>query len=117
MNNEYALFMGWKRSVPGREMDSIELFGGFNKYLDTLKDNGTITSHTPYFLDSHGGDLNGFWLINGDRTKLDEMTHSDEWMTYVAKGMYTMEGFGVIRAQTGAALQNRMGKFQSVIKK
>ena len=42
--------------------------------LDTLKDNGTITSHTPYFLDSHGGDLNGFWLINGERTKLDELT-------------------------------------------
>ena len=117
MNNDFALFLGWNRAVAGREMDSIELFGGFMKYVDGLKDAGTIESHEPYFLDYHGGDLNGFWLIRGERAKLDELTETDEWIQWTTKVQYTMEGFGVLRATSNSALQRRMTAFQKNIKK
>jgi len=116
MNNNHALFLGWKRAIIGREMDSIELFGGFTKYIDTLIEKGTITSHQPYFLDFHGGDLNGFWILNGDRQKLDELQQSDEWIMWNSKAHYTLEGYGVINATTGDALHTRMTSFQKVIK-
>lgn len=114
---DYAFFIGWNRPVAGREFDTIEAYGGFAKYLDTQVENGTIGSHESYMLDQHGGDLNGFWLIRGDRTKLEELSQSEDWMRWVAKGVYTFEGFGVLRACTGNALQTRMTHYQNVIKK
>lgn len=114
--NDYGLFLGWNKAVPGREMDSIELFGGFTKYLDGLKDSGVIESHEPAFLDVHGGDLNGFWILRGEHAKLNELMENDEWQMWISKAMYTMDGFGVIRASMGQALHKRMQTFQKVIK-
>jgi len=112
----YGLFLGWNRAVAGREMDSVELFGSFMKYVDGLKTKGVIDSHEPCMLDVHGGDLNGFWLIRGERAKLEALTDSDEWNMWMSKAMYTMDGFGVIRANLGDRLQSRMTSFQKVIK-
>jgi len=112
----YGLFLGWNRAVPGREMDSIELFGSFSKYVDGLKAQGTIDSHEPCMLDMHGGDLNGFWMIRGERAKLEQLMESDEWNMWMAKANYTMNGFGVVRANLGDRLQTRMTSFQKVIK-
>mgnify|MGYP001826122529 CR=1 FL=1 len=112
----YGLFLGWNRAVPGREMDSIELFGSFTKYVDGLKEKGMIDSHEPGMLDVHGGDLNGFWLIRGERAKLDEVMETEEWNMWISKAMYTMDGFGVIRTSLGEKIGTRMSTFQKVIK-
>ena len=54
--------------MPGREKVSAQHFEEFVKHL-WLQQTGTIQSFDAVFLDPHGGDLNGFFLIKGDSAK------------------------------------------------
>ena len=65
MNSSVILF-GWNRSIPGREKVSAAHFDEFVKYLGGLQQKGAIQTFDIVFLDSHGGDLNGFFMIRGE---------------------------------------------------
>ena len=59
------ILFGWNRSIPGREKLSAQHFDEFVKYLSGLQKNGAIQTFEVVFLNTHGGDLNGFFLIEG----------------------------------------------------
>ena len=61
-----ALFVGWNRSVAGREQQAMNLFMSVTEYYNQLQNAGKIESFEPVILANHGGDLNGFVLIRGD---------------------------------------------------
>jgi len=60
MGSNVMLF-GWNRSIPGREKVSAQHFEEFVKYLGGLQQRGTIHGLEIVFLDTHGGNLNGFF--------------------------------------------------------
>jgi len=64
-----VMLFGWNRSIPGREKTSAQHFEEFVKYLGGLQQKGAIQGFDTVFLDTHGGDLNGFFLIKGDSAK------------------------------------------------
>jgi hypothetical protein len=103
-----ALFFAWNRPIPGREKTSTAHFQEFVQYLGGLQQKGTIQSFDPVFLDPHGGDLNGFFLIKGDRAKLDELVATEEWQTHIIRAGLHLEGAGVVRGFTGNEVQERM---------
>lgn len=102
------LFFAWNRSIPGREKISAEHFQEFVQYLGGLQKNGTIQSFDPVFLDQHGGDMNGFFLIKGEAGKLDKLTDSENWIKHTISANFHLEGFGVVRGVTGDLLMERM---------
>jgi hypothetical protein len=106
-----AIVLGWNRAVPGKEKASIELFGEFVGYVTGLQKEGKISSFEPVFIDPHGGDMNGFFLIKGDQQKLDAVLASDAWITYLTRGAIMMQNFGVIRAAVGDEIGKRMALF------
>ena len=61
-----AVFFAWNRSVPGREETSGTHFDEFVGYLSAQAQAGTIQGFDVVFLDPHGGDMNGFFLIKGE---------------------------------------------------
>ena len=91
-----VVFFGWDRSIPGREQLSAEHFQEFVQYLGGLQQAGTIQSFEPVLLDSHGGDLNGFFLIRGESANLDALLSSEEWQTHVTRGALHLAGMGVV---------------------
>src|SRR5512144_3018494 len=82
-----VICFGWNRSVPGRERMSAEHFQAFGEYLATQQRKGAIDSFEPVFLDPHGGELNGFFLIRGDSAKLDSLMASDDWTTHTIRAL------------------------------
>jgi hypothetical protein len=65
-----ALFIGWGAPIPGREQKSTTIFGEAVALWTKLQGDGVIESWGAYFLEPHGGDLEGFFLLRGDRDKL-----------------------------------------------
>lgn len=110
-----VIFMGWNRPTPGREALSAELFQETLQYLGGLQQAGTIQSFQPVLLAAHGGDLNGFILIQGDSAQLDALASSDEWFGQVTRAGLRLDGFGVIRGATGDLLMEWMARWSSSI--
>jgi len=109
------MLFGWNRSIPGREKISAQHFEEFVKYLGSLQQNGAIQGFDTVFLDTHGGDLNGFFLIKGDSAELDALVSTNEWITHITRAAFHLEGSGVIRGVTGNEVMERMALWTSLI--
>ena len=96
-----ALFIGWNRSVAGREQQAMNLFMNVMEYYGQLQGEGRIESFEPVILAAHGGDLNGFVLIRGDEAKLDEIRREEAFLNNVIEANFCLEGFGVIPGYIG----------------
>jgi hypothetical protein len=114
MGSNVMLF-GWNRSVPGREKLSAQHFEEFVKYLAGLQQKAVIQTFDVVLLDSHGGDLNGFFLIKGDTASLDKLVSTTEWITHMTRGGLHLEGSGLIRGVTGDEVMQRMALWTSVV--
>ena len=103
-----TIFFAWNRSIPGREQISGEHFGEFVAYLGERAQSGEIQGFDVVFLDTHGGDLNGFFLIRGDSNSLDALTASREWTVHMTRASLHLEGSGAVRGVTGDGVAQRM---------
>ena len=114
MGSSVILF-GWNRSVPGRERVGAGHFDEFLKYLGGLQQKGAIQTFDVMFLDAHGGDLNGFFLIRGESARLDTLVSTTDWITHITRASLHLEGTGVIRGVTGDEIMKRMAIWTSAI--
>lgn len=110
-----VLLFGWNRSIPGREKLSGAHFDEFVKYLGGLRQKGTIQGFDVVFLDTHGGDLNGFFLIKGESSKLDALVATTEWVTHMVRAEFHLQGVGVVRGVSGDDVMKRMEIWKSAI--
>jgi hypothetical protein len=112
-----ALFLGWKAPTVGREGQAMELFTSALGFWNKQKDGGKIESFEPVILSRHGGDMNGFILVRGDRAKLDEIKKTDEFMSITAQASFCIDGFGVVDAYVGDGVARIMGEYGKVVAK
>jgi hypothetical protein len=108
-----AIFVGWGAVVRGREQKALQVFNETLTYYAGLQQQGEIESFEPVLLELHGGDLNGFILIRGDRDKLNRVRDSDEFHRLNSRAALIVENFGVVRALVGEELQRQMVIFQA----
>lgn len=111
-----VLFVGWNRPVSGREARAVELFSSFVNYLGKQQGQGNIENFEPVFLNVHGGDMNGFILIRGDRTKLGNLRHANEWLDLTTQCSINVEGFGVVDGWTGEGVKGQLTRYTNYIK-
>ena len=114
MSDSVILF-GWNRSIPGREQMSGSEFQAFLGYLGGLQQEGAIASFETVLLSAHGGDLNGFFLIRGDRGQLDAIQGSEAWMDFLIRAGMHLEGAGAIRGVTGDGVMEWMSRWAQAI--
>ena len=112
-----VIFFGWNRSIPGREQLSAQHFQDFVGYLAGLEKSGKIASSEAFFLDPHGGDMNGGFLIRAEPAKLDAVMASQEWITHITRAALHLQGAGAVRGVTGQAVMDRMGLWTSLLPK
>ena len=110
-----VIVFGWNRSIPGREKVSAGHFEEFVQYLTGLQQKSAIQAFEIMFLDAHGGDLNGFFLIRGDSAKLDTLVSTSEWITHMTRASLHLEGSGAVRGVTGEEIMKRMAIWKSAI--
>jgi len=110
-----AVFFGWNRAIAGRERLSGEHFQDFVKYLGEQQKSGKIASFDTVFLDTHGGDMNGFFLIHGNSDQLSALVNSDAWSAHMVRASMHLESSGAVRAFTGDSVMPRMELWKSHI--
>lgn len=110
-----GLFIGWTEPKSGREKIAADLFAATVAYYTSKVQDGTVESFEPVFLAHHGGDLNGFFLLRGQAEKLDALRHSPEFKDWTVKAVHCLNGFGVIEAYLGDALQDMMRRWAAAI--
>jgi hypothetical protein len=106
-----ALMIGWGHVVPGREQKSLQVFNEAIQYYTQLVQKGTIESFEPVALEPHGGDLQGFVLVRGDREKLNALRTSEEFLRLNNRAALVVNNLGVINAFIGEELQRLFADF------
>jgi len=112
-----VVFFGWNRSVPGREKVSAQHFQEFMEYLGVQQKNGNVESFDTVFLEAHGGQMNGFFLLRGEGSKLAQLTASDEWLRHQTRALLHLENSMTVRGFTGAAVGQQMQQWTELIQK
>ncbi len=112
-----CIFFGWNDPIPGREPISAEHFQDFIIYVDALQRSGTITSYDSVFLNHHGGNLNGFFLIKGEPAKLAELMVSEAWEDHMLRATFHLQSPGWVGGFTGDLIPPRFAKWQSMMPK
>ena len=107
-----ALFIGWGSVVHGRERESIQVFNEGLQYWARLQQAGDIESFEPVALEPHGGELEGFVLIRGERAKLERLRYSDEWQRLNARAGLVVENLGIVAAVIGEDLNRLYAGYQ-----
>jgi hypothetical protein len=110
--SDYALFLGFGSPVRGREKQAVTVFGEATQYYASLQQKGVIESFEAFLLEPHGGDLNGFFLLRGDRDKLAKLRGEEEFQRTTTRATQIAESVGVITAFTGGRLAEVMGSFE-----
>ncbi len=108
-----GLFIGWGNPVRGRERKAIEVFGEAVGLWTRLQGEGKIEGFDAVFLEPHGGDLGGFFLLRGDAEALAQVRTSEEFFRVITRADLVVEGMGVVGAWTGAAIQEQMALYEA----
>jgi hypothetical protein len=111
---DYALFIGWGTVVRGREELSLRVFQETVEFWGHAQQNGQIDAFEPFFLEPHGGELEGFMLVYGERQRLDRLRQSEEFERLMTRAGAVVENLGVVTAYAQEALGRLMGQFQEM---
>jgi hypothetical protein len=106
-----ALFIGWGETHSGRERKAVELFTESLAYLSKLVVEGRVASVEPFFLEPHGGDLEGFFLVRGDLGDLNTIRYEDDFQRMAVRAQAVVSNFGIVQAKTGEMLNKHMAWF------
>jgi hypothetical protein len=85
------------------------------RYYARLQQQGEIEGFETVFLESHGGDLNGFTLVRGDPGKLASIRTSDEFPGLSVRADLITEGYGVVGAVLGEQIGTLMGVYNEQV--
>jgi hypothetical protein len=110
-----ALFIGWGEIVRGREAEAAETFNETMAYWARLQDEGVIESFEPVFLEPHGGDLEGFFLLRGDAERLSALRVDEEFGATVIRAGLIADRVGVVGAAIGERLQRQFETWTEAI--
>jgi hypothetical protein len=108
-----GLFIGWTRPVRGREQTSLTVFNEAFELFGQLAQQGQLESFDVVFLEPHGGDLGGFFLLRGEQDRLDAAHGSEDMQRLFARADLTVEGFGVVSAAMGEGIQSQLEIYQA----
>ena len=95
------LFVGWGNPVRGRERQAQSVFQESLEYWGRLQGEGKVESIQVVFLAPHGGDLNGFAILQGEADKLDEARRSEEFQVLITRANLIVDSLGVVPGATG----------------
>jgi hypothetical protein len=101
-----ALFVGWGSIITGREKAAAKVLGEAMQYCISLQQDGKIDSFEVVALEPHGGDLQGFVMVKGEREAIARLRVDDEFVRVIVGVQLVHSNVGVIGAYTGAEMQS-----------
>jgi hypothetical protein len=81
-----ALMLSFGAVHPGREALAVEQFTEVSRYLGKLLADDVIEHFKPFFFaDGMQGDVSGFFLVEGQRERLDALRRRDDFQRIVLR--------------------------------
>jgi hypothetical protein len=114
---ERALFIGFGEPVRGREERALEVFDDFVQLFARMQSDGRIEGMDVCLLDPHGGELGGFFLVQGTKAQCAALPDDEEFRRAATDATLIVERFGVVPATTGEAVGEEMAMYAEAIKK
>ena len=106
-----CLFIGWDRPIPGKDGEAYGyLMRDVTEQFQMLQKQGWFESFDFVGLTPHGGDLNGFILLRGERAKLDELRRTDEFEAFAFQLMTMFDRVGVVPGLSWEGIQKVMAR-------
>jgi hypothetical protein len=99
-----SLFVGWGSIIPGREKAASSALQDAMSYLGSLQHEGTIDGFEAVLLEPHGGDLEGFVLVRGDKDALARLRGQEEFLRTIVGVQLVHTKVGVVTAYSGAEM-------------
>ncbi|HMC38379.1 MAG TPA: hypothetical protein VKI19_01875 [Acidimicrobiales bacterium] len=79
-----ALLISFGAVHLGREALAVDQFTGLSRYLGRVLAEGAISGFRPYFFaDGRSGDVVGFFLLEGKRSRLDVLRREEDFIRHV----------------------------------
>jgi hypothetical protein len=110
-----GLFIGFGVPVRGRERQAIKVFNESFEYYSRLQQEGEIESFEPVLLEPHGGELDGYFLLRGDKDKLAHIRGSEEFERLTARAQLIVDNIGIVPAFMGERLMSQMSVFSQQV--
>jgi hypothetical protein len=110
-----AIFIGWGAVVHGREQKSVKVFNDAVDMWTRLQGEGTLESWEAVFLEPHGGDLSGFFLLKGEAGPLAQLRVSDDFARLITRAGLIVESLGVVGADVGDRIATQLAVFQEAV--
>ena len=108
---DFGLFIGFGWPVRGREQNATKVFNEAVELWTRLQNEGQVASWSAVFLEPHGGDLGGFFLVWGERDAIAKIRSSDELTRLATRAQLIVENFGIVGAETGDRIGAQMQMF------
>jgi hypothetical protein len=81
-----AVMLSFGAVHPGREALAVEQFTEVSRYLGKLLADDVIEGFKPYFFaDGMHGDVSGFFIIEGQRERLDALRRKEDFLRVVLR--------------------------------
>jgi hypothetical protein len=115
MAADSVVFVGWNKVYPGKEKEALEAFNSSVGFWMKQVQQGNAESFEPVLLERHGGDLNGFFLVRGNATKLNAILQTEEWRDLITRADLYVDGIGVITGFAGEGVMREMARWTKLI--
>jgi hypothetical protein len=112
-----ALFVGFGTPVRGREERAVEVFGEFVAMFGRMESDGRIEGMEVTLLEPHGGELGGFFLVQGSDAQCAALADDEEFRRACIDATLIVENFGVVPGRTGAGVMREMQMYGEAVAK
>ena len=99
----------------GRERQALTVFGEAVGFWTQRQQQGEVETFDTVFLEPHGGDLLGFFLIRGEREALAALRVRDDVVRLNLRASLIVDNFGFVGGSVGSGIDEQMGYFQAAI--
>ena len=104
-----VLFVGWGAIIAGREKAASAALQAAMVYLTELQRQGRIEGFEPVLLEPHGGDLEGFVLVRGEKDEIARLRGEEAFVRTIVGVQLVHAKVGVVTAYAGAEMQQLLG--------
>jgi hypothetical protein len=112
-----VMFIGWGTPVRGREDAALESFNDIVGMFGRMQQEGRIEHLDIVFLDPHGGDLDGCFMLHCTTEQLHAVRDDEEFQREMARASLIVERLGYVDGYTGDAIAKQMEMYTEAVAK
>jgi hypothetical protein len=110
-----VLFVGWGGPVRGREEQAVDSFNDVVGLFGRMQQEGRVEGFDTVFLDPHGGDLGGFFLLRGSVEQMDAVRHDEDFRREFTRAQLLVDGLGFVEGQINEGIAREMEIYQEAV--